>query len=274
MNAAHRIDPASGPLGMRTMRWLAIAALVAVTGLATGCATTRQAGDANAGDRADPIESVNRVVYRFNDTVDKAVFKPIAQGYKYVLPTQLRYCVSNAFGNIADVPTSLNNFLQGKFREGGSDLCRVAINSTVGFVGCFDIASRWGFEKHNEDFGQTLGRWGVPSGPYVVLPLLGPSTLRDSLALLVDSQADPVRYINVPPRNIAYGVRVVDRRAQLLDTSNLLEDAALDPYVFIRDAYLTRRQSLVDDGHSPGATDIQGGDATSPAQGTSPAEPK
>jgi len=259
-------------LRARLLRWLALAGVVALTALATGCATTRQGGGADtttasAPNPADPLEPANRVIYQFNDTVDKFLFKPIAQGYKAILPTQLRYCVSNAFGNVADVPTSLNDLLQGKFRDSGTDLCRVAINSTVGFFGCFDIASRWGFDKHNEDFGQTLGTWGVPTGPYVVIPLLGPSTLRDALALLVDSEIDPLRYINVRPRNISYGVRVVDRRAQLLDTSNLLEDAALDPYVFIRDAYLSRRQSLVDDGRPAPATDTQGGDAQSPTQG-------
>lgn len=258
----------SAASGSRWTRWVAVASVVVLTAFATGCATTRPADPAQqtAGERADPFESVNRAVYNFNDTLDRAIFKPVAQGYKAILPSQLRYCVSNAFGNIGDVPNAVNNLLQGKFAESGSDVCRVAINSTIGLLGCFDVASKWGFDKHNEDFGQTLGRWGVPSGPYVVIPLLGPSTVRDGLALLVDSQLDPIRYINVPPRNITIGVRVIDKRAQLLDASNLLQDAALDPYVFIRDAYLTRRQSLVHDGNPP-SDDAPSGGQAAPAQG-------
>lgn len=258
------------------LRRVALAFLLVGTGLVTGCASVQQLEQQvrTAGSQVDPIEPVNRTIYSFNDTVDRYFFKPVAEGYKFILPTIVRDCVSNAFGNIADVPTSANNLLQGKFKEAGSDVCRVAINSTVGVLGCFDVASRWGFEKHTEDFGQTLGRWGVGLGPYVVIPLLGPSSLRDSLALIVDSQLDPLGYINVPPRNIGYGVRVVDKRARLLDTTNLLQDAALDPYLFVRDAYLARRRSQVADGAPPPATNTQGGDATSPTQGTTPSEPK
>ncbi|MGI9024739.1 MAG: MlaA family lipoprotein [Burkholderiaceae bacterium] len=259
-----------------SLRWAVVAMLAASTALVTGCATTQQAIERvkTAGSRFDPIEPVNRVIYTFNDRVDKAVVKPVAEGYKAILPTQVRYCISNVFGNIADVPTALNNFLQGKIKEGGSDMCRVGVNTTVGLLGCFDIASKWGFEKHNEDFGQTLGRWGIQTGPYIVLPLLGPSTLRDASALfLVDSRTDPLRYVNdIPVRNISYGVRLVDRRAQLLDTTNFLEDAALDPYVFVRDAYLARRRSLVNDGNTRPADDAPGGDATQPTSGPKPAD--
>lgn len=279
------------------VRRAALVFLVAAAALLTGCATTRETARDVAGSvrsqfgKYDPFEPVNRVVYQFNDKVDKAVIKPIAEGYKAVLPDRVRYCVSNVFGNIGDLPVSLNNFLQGKFKEGGSDLCRVAINSTIGVLGCFDVAAKWGFEKHNEDFGQTLGRWGAPTGPYIVLPLLGPSTLRDAAALFaVDARIDPTRYINdIPVRNQLYGARLVDKRAQLLDTTNLLEDAALDPYVFIRDAYLTRRRSLVYDGNPPQATEAESGQPASdasqpdstkgasetpkPAAGSAPAKP-
>lgn len=240
------------------------------TALVTGCATTRSAIDTvrTAGSQMDPIEPFNRVVFTVNDKVDRAVFKPLAQGYEYILPMQVRSCVSNVFGNLADVPASLNNFLQGKVKEGGSDVCRVGVNTTVGLLGCFDVASRWGFEKHNEDFGQTLGRWGIPSGPYLVLPLFGPSTVRDGSALFVDSYIDPSRFVNdIPVRNSAYGVRLVDKRAQALDTTNFIDNAALDPYVFVRDAYLARRRSLILDGKSPPATDTQGGDASQPTTG-------
>lgn len=254
----------------RAGRWAFVMILVVMTGLVTGCATTRSAIDSvkTVGAQMDPIEPVNRVIYTVNDKVDRAVFKPLAQGYEYVVPSVVRSCVTNVFGNFADVPASLNNFLQGKFKEGGSDVCRVGVNTTVGVLGCFDVASKWGFDKHNEDFGQTLGYWGVPSGPYLVLPLFGPSTVRDASALLVDSQLDLMRYINdIPVRNIAYGVRLIDKRAQALDTTNFIDNAALDPYVFVRDAYLSRRRSLILDGRSPPPTDTQGGDAAQPTTG-------
>ncbi len=251
-------------------RWTSLALLAAVAALATGCATTRSAIDSvkTVSAEMDPFEPVNRVIYTVNDKVDRAVFKPLARGYEYVLPVQVRACVSNVFGNIADVPASLNNFLQGKFKDGGSDVCRVGVNTTVGVLGCFDVATKWGFEKHNEDFGQTLGFWGVPSGPYVVLPLFGPSTVRDAAALLVDSTTDPTRYVNdIPWRNSSYGVRLVDKRAQALDTTNFIDNAALDPYVFVRDAYLARRRSLILDGQAPPPTDTLGGDAAPPTTG-------
>jgi phospholipid-binding lipoprotein MlaA len=236
-----------------------------------GCATTRGTGDAQtrATSPEDPIEGFNRAVFNVNDKLDRAVFKPLAQGYEKVLPEPIRSCVSNVFGNVSDVPASLNNFLQGKFKEGSSDICRVGINSTVGVLGCFDLASKWGLEKHNEDFGQTLGRWGVPSGPFLVLPLFGPSTFRDGPALLVDTYLDPFHYVPlVAARNSIYGVRLVDKRAQALDTTNFIDNAALDPYVFVRDAYMARRRSLVNDGREPApATDTQGGDASQPTTG-------
>ncbi len=258
-------------------RWGALLSLVVVTGAVTGCATTQSAIGSvrTAASEMDPIEPVNRVIYTVNDKVDRAIFKPLAQGYEFILPVVVRSCVSNVFGNIADVPASLNNFLQGKIKEGGSDVCRVGVNTTVGVLGCFDIASRWGFEKHNEDFGQTLGVWGVPTGPYLVLPLFGPSTVRDGSALIVDGYLDPLRYVNdIPVRNISYGVRLVDKRAQALDTTNFIDNAALDPYVFVRDAYLSRRRSLVLDGREPPpATDTQGGDASQPTTGGATVKP-
>jgi phospholipid-binding lipoprotein MlaA len=258
----------------RTARRAMMIVLVAATALVTGCATTRHAGGSGDADApaasTDPIEGFNRAVFTVNDKLDRAVFKPIAQGYEKVLPDVVRSCVTNIFGNIADVPASLNNMLQGKFRDGASDICRVGVNTVVGVGGCFDIASKWGFEKHNEDFGQTLGVWGVPSGPYLVLPLFGPSTFRDAPALIVDAYTDPTHYISfVAPRNILYGVRLVDKRAQALDTTNFIDNAALDPYVFVRDAFLARRRSLVLDGREPAPppTDTQGGDASQPTTG-------
>ena len=257
----------NGRSGRLAPRWTSWASLLLITVFVTGCATTTGPGGVNQPSNPDdPIEGFNRGVFTVNDKLDRAVFKPIAQGYEKVFPEVVRSCISNIFGNIADVPNSLNNFMQGKFRDGSSDICRVGVNSVVGVGGCFDIASKWGFEKHNEDFGQTLGRWGVPSGPYLVLPLFGPSTFRDGPALLVDTYLDPTHYITfVAPRNSLYGVRLVDKRAQALDTTNFIDNAALDPYVFVRDAFLARRRSLVNDGREPSST--PGGDGWSSTTG-------
>ncbi len=217
---------------------------VAMAFVLTGCATS--------GHPQDPFEGYNRAMFTFNDTVDKAALKPVANAYQSVTPFFIRAGVGNFFGNLGDVSTAANNLLQGKVKDGGSDLLRVGLNTTVGVVGLFDIASEIGLQKHDEDFGQTLGRWGMASGPYVILPFLGSSTLRDVVALPVDARADPWAYKRpVNWRNVGTGIRLIDRRAALLDASNLLEDAALDPYEFVRDAYLQRRQSRVYDGEPP-----------------------
>ena len=220
-------------------------------GVLGGCATT-------GGNPRDPLEGYNRAMFGFNDSVDKAVLKPVARGYKKVVPEVARTGVSNFFSNTGDVWIGINNVLQGKVGPGVSDFGRFAINTTVGIVGLFDVASDAGLEKHNEDFGQTLGRWGVGPGAYVVLPLLGPSDVRDGLSLVVDMYGNPLRYVsNVPTRNELYGVRVVDTRTNLLDASQLMEEAALDPYAFVRSAYLQRRRSLVYDGHPPPEPDSE-----------------
>ena len=258
-------------LSIQWRRAMGMTLVVAAAVLATGCASTiKRSADDPGRAVDDPIEPFNRVVYTVNDRLDRAVFKPVAQGYVKVVPVQVRSCISNAFGNVADVPASLNNLLQGKFRDAASDVCRVGVNTTFGVAGCFDVASRWGFEKHNEDFGQTLGVWGVPAGPYLVLPLFGPSTFRDAPALFVDTYSDPTHFITfVAPRNVLYGVRLIDKRAQALDTTNFIDNAALDPYVFVRDAFLSRRRSLVLDGRepAPSPTDTQGSDGSSPTTG-------
>ncbi len=200
----------------------------------------------------DPYEKYNRAVFQFNDTVDNAFFKPVAKGYRAIVPEPARNCVGNVFSNIGDVFVAANNLLQGKPVEAASDVCRVVLNSTVGLFGCFDIATEVGLIKHNEDFGQTLGRWGVASGPYLVLPFFGPSSMRDSFGLGVDLYVDPVANINhVRTRNTMMGVRLVDRRAALLDVGDLLEKVALDRYAYLRDAYLQRRRSQVYDGNLP-----------------------
>ncbi|WP_426340462.1 VacJ family lipoprotein [Pseudoduganella sp. S-14] len=223
---------------MSKFRTLALS--LAVVGTLGGCA---------GPNPRDPFEGYNRAVFNFNDKVDEYALKPTATVYKNVTPGFFQTGVSNFFGNLADVWTAANNLLQGKVGDGMSDLMRVAFNSTFGLLGVLDIASEAGLQKHKEDFGQTLGSWGVPSGPYLMLPLLGPSTVRDTAALPVDISADPWQYkdpVNV--RNIGTVTRVVDQRAALLDASTLLEDAALDRYEFIRDGWMQRRNSQVYDG--------------------------
>lgn len=212
-----------------------------------GCASTNPQADGD--DNRDPLEGYNRAMFSFNDSVDRAVLKPVATAYQDVTPSFVQTGVSNFFGNIGDVWTMINNFLQGKIENGLNDFMRVAVNTTFGFGGVLDIASEAGIQKHKEDFGQTLGKWGVASGPYVVLPLLGPSTLRDTAALPADIYGDPWAYVDpVSVRNTGYVVRAIDQRAQALGATNLLEEVALDRYTFVRDAYLQRRESLVRDG--------------------------
>lgn len=231
-------------MSRKTSVLLALAAAAALSGCAVG------------PDKRDPMENWNRAVFKFNDTVDTYALKPVAKGYKNVTPGFVQTGVSNFFGNLGDVWTAANNLLQGKGAEGMSDVMRVALNSTFGLLGVLDIASEAGLPKHKEDFGQTMGKWGVQSGPFVMLPLLGPSTLRDTVGLPLDIAGDPWGYkdpVNV--RNIGTVTRVVDQRAALLDASTLLEDAALDRYEFLRDGYLQRRQSQVYDGEVPAQSD-------------------
>lgn len=222
---------------------LPAASLACVLAL-SGCAT--------ATDPRDPLEPINRGIYKFNDTVDKAVLKPVAQGYKAVLPQPVRTGVTNFFSNIEDVLIALNNLLQFKFHAAASDVARVAFNTTFGIAGIFDVATSFGLEKHDEDFGQTLGYWGIGDGPFLMLPLLGPSNLRDTVGLAAYYQLDPVLNLDhVPTRNTLSVLRFVNRRAQLLDAEKVLDEAALDPYTFLRDAYIQHRRSLVYDGNPP-----------------------
>jgi phospholipid-binding lipoprotein MlaA len=212
-----------------------------------GCATTGEERDPR-----DPFEPFNRGVYRFNDEFDQWVATPVATIYKKALHQEIRTRVGNFFANIQDLMIGVNNFLQGKVQDGVNDWARFAFNSTFGLLGIHDVASEWGMEKHNEDFGQTFGRWGVGSGPYLVLPFLGSSSARDGVGTALDYTASPaseIRPINL--RNTLYGLYLVNTRADLLDASRLLEEAALDRYVFQRDAYLQRRRSLIYDGSPP-----------------------
>ena len=222
-------------------RLVAISVAVLILG---GCATTR--------DNPDPWEGLNRKTYAFNDALDRAVMKPVAQGYVKVVPGFAREGVNNFFGNLEDIGTGLNNLLQGKPRDGASDLGRVVVNSVFGVFGLWDVATPMGLEKHYEDFGQTLGVWGVQSGPYLVLPLLGPSSARDGPARIVDPSWLYSEYVN--PESLYWGVWGLDKvreRANLFQAEGVLQEAALDKYSFIRDAWLQRRRSQVYDGNPP-----------------------
>jgi phospholipid-binding lipoprotein MlaA len=251
---------------------LTLKSLIAVLELIlSGCAT--------GTNPADPYESFNRSMYKFNDSLDKAVGKPLAKGYAYVMPTIGKVMVSNFFSNLDDVVVTANDLLQLKFRQAASDGTRVIFNSTLGIFGLFNVTSR--LEKHNEDFGQTLGYWGVGPGPYLMLPLLGPSTVRDSAGMLVDtvpSQTDKIT--PVVTRNSLYLLNGINRRAQLLNNEKVMDDASLDRYEFLRNFYLLRRLNLVYDGDPPRQKyDDDGGgdtpdtpDTAAPASQTVPAK--
>ena len=218
--------------------------IVLFVSLLAGCATGR--------DPRDPFESLNRGIYQFNDGLDKAILKPVAEGYRAILPQFVRSSVSNFFSNINDILVALNNLLQGKFATAYSDFGRIAINTTIGLGGLFDVATEAGIEKHDEDFGQTLGWWGFSDGPFIMLPFFGPSNMRDTGGRVVDFFTDPITYVR--PTGVRWGLwgtRVVSRRAELLDASTILEAAALDPYEFVRDAYAQRRRNLIYDGAPP-----------------------
>jgi phospholipid-binding lipoprotein MlaA len=222
------------------------------------CAVLQGCASAPNAHPRDPWEPFNRQVSSFNEGVDEAVVKPVATAYQHVTPELVRTGVSNFFGNLSDVWSLVNNVLQLKPRESVETLFRVGVNTTIGLAGLIDVATELRLVKHREDFGQTLGYWGVPTGPYLVLPLLGPSTLRDAAALPVDRQGNLVDGLDdVATRNSLTALRLVDLRASLLGAGRLLDDAALDKYTFTRDVYLQRRRGLVLDDTVP---------STSPAE--------
>lgn len=225
-------------------RFLVLAMAVSVSGLLGGCASS--------GNPKDPIEGFNRAMFAFNEGLDTAIIKPVAKGYDFVLPTPVKTGVTNFFANIADVFIALNGLLQGKPGEAASDVGRVLVNSTVGILGLFDVASEMGLEKHEEDFGQTFGRWGAGPGAYVVIPVFGPRTVRDTAGLVLDVAVDPVADVDhVATRNTLLAVRLVSDRANLLPADKVIEEAALDKYSYIRESYLQRRRSLIHDGNPP-----------------------
>ena len=225
-----------------------MAALAAL--LAVGCASNPNR------DPRDPLEPYNRAMFRFNNDLDRAFVRPVAQGYKAVVPEPVDRGITNFFRNIDDFTSFVNNILQFKMSRAGSDLGRIFMNSTVGILGFFDVATNAGLPSYKEDFGQTLGYWGLEPGAYFILPFFGPSTMRDNIGFAGDIVTDP--FFSIETGTIYWGfvgLRIVDVRADRLAVGDILLDAAVDPYVFLRDAYLQRRENLVYDGNPPEAED-------------------
>jgi phospholipid-binding lipoprotein MlaA len=223
----------------RTHIFLLIAAVVL-----TGCA--------NAHNPADPLEPLNRSIYKFNNSIDKAVVKPVAQGYSKIMPSVGKMMVSNFFSNLDDVVVTANDVLQLKLIQAASDGMRFLVNSTIGIYGLIDVASIGPLKKHDEDFGQTLGKWGVGSGAYLMLPIFGPSSVRDGIGRYVDTFPSLTTQIqDIQTRNQVYLGEGINHRAELLNQEKVLDVAMLDPYEFIRDSYLQRRVNLVYDGNPP-----------------------
>lgn len=213
------------------------------------------AGCATQANR-DPLEGVNRGVYKFNDVTDRYVFKPVATTYKKITPSPIRKGVNNFFTNLGSITTVLNDLLQLKFSNAFADAGRFVINTTFGIAGFIDVAGMDDIPLHKEDFGQTLGSWGVGNGAYLVLPFLGPSTVRDTTGLVFDTAtSDPITYTHnigqVRLHNQLRAVQFLDKRTELLDAKDFTDSASLDPYAFVRDAYLQRRENMVNDGKVP-----------------------
>ncbi|WP_144394921.1 MlaA family lipoprotein [Pleionea sediminis] len=212
---------------------------------------------ATSDNKVDPYESYNRKIYDFNRSIDKAVLQPVAKGYKAITPDPVETGISNFFSNLDDFGVMINNILQAKFIDASSDLGRILVNSTLGLAGLFDPASAMGLEKHDEDFGQTLGAWGVEPGPYLMLPFLGPSTLRDFSGEPVDNYLDPLKEIDKDSTEYQLkGLRLLDQRADLLSLEEQIENA-IDEYSFVRDAFLQNRKYKVYDGDLPFEDDFE-----------------
>ena len=209
-------------------------------------------GCATAPSKVDPFEPMNRALYSVHEVLDNAVARPVAEGYVAVVPQFMRTAFNNVFNNIDDLFSAVNGILSGKFDKAGNDLGRVMINTLAGAGGLIDVASDAGIERGNLDFGQTFAIWGIPPGPYLFIPLFGPTTVRDGTGVLVRIAVGPVGYIpDVPLRNSIYAVGYVDLRSQTLEVSDIVKEAALDRYTFIRNAYFQRRRYLIYDGKPP-----------------------
>jgi len=260
----------------RALLALMVGALLALG----GCATTQSfakstqnfAKEARGGPgaRLDPWENWNRKVFAFNEGLDEKILKPVATGYAKVVPQFVRRSVDNFFANAADAWSAVNNVLQGKPEPAFNDVVRFTTNTVFGIFGILDIASEFGLEHTYEDFGQTLGRWGFGAGAYIVWPLIGPSTVRETIALPLDRSVSPAIYISDGSYQFGIvGLQIINTRAKLLGASQVIDDIALDKYTFVRDAYLQRRRSLVYDGDAPEVPDASappGEPASAPAK--------
>jgi phospholipid-binding lipoprotein MlaA len=234
--------------------WMVLATCVVLA--LQACATVPNA------DARDPWESMNRRIYSFNDVLDKVALKPVATVYANVLPSPVRTGIHNFLGNLGDVWSMVNSALQLKGQATVETLMRIQVNTFLGLGGVLDVATEMRLEKRREDFGQTLGYWGVKPGPYVVLPVLGPSTLRDTLATPLDLKGDMVQQFNdTSTRSVLSVTRVIDTRSRMLQTLDIVKEAALDPYTFVRDGYLQKRESDVHDGNPPSIFDYSESEA-------------
>lgn len=251
----------SFPILQQRLRALPLAAALLLSGCATGPGAVPQ----------DPIEPFNRVVFSANDKLDRYVAVPLAKSYKAVLPGPVRTAIGNFFANLGDVGNTINNLLQGKGQHAVESLMRLSVNTVFGIGGLIDVATPAGLQKHSQDFGLTLGNWGLSSGPYLVLPLFGPSSIRDSVGVVGDLYADPERYVEAPTRTGLYALNFVSTRARLLDASELLEQAALDPYTFVRDAYLQQRSYRIHEGKETKSLPDYGDEGEMPAAPPAPA---
>jgi phospholipid-binding lipoprotein MlaA len=232
-------------------RRAALGAVLVVGVALAGCQTIRESRG-GPGQRLDPWEKWNRKVFNFNEDLDRRVLKPVATVYSDVVPQPVRRGVSNFFSNFADAWSAINNMLQGKFELGFEDATRVGANTLFGLFGILDVASEMGLDHHYEDFGQTLGRYGVGAGAYLVLPVLGPSTVRDAAALPVNRLATPPAFFDGTGTQVGLTVlQIVNTRSSLLGATRVIDDISLDKYTFVRDAYLQRRRSLTFDGEPP-----------------------
>jgi phospholipid-binding lipoprotein MlaA len=230
------------------MKVLRLLAVIAIAAMMLGCSSVPK----EYRDPRDPWQSYNRAMFKFNTDFDNAFFKPVAKGYQFVTPEPVDRGVTNFFNNVADLISAVNNALQFKLSRAGTDVGRIAVNSTVGIGGLFDVATNMGLQSYKEDFGQTLGYWGLGPGPYFIIPILGPSSVRDTIGWAGDIVVDP--FFSLSQDEIYWGFVVldaVDTRADLLAAGEILDEAAIDRYSFVRDAFLQRRHYLVHDGNPP-----------------------
>ena len=244
---------------------IALSLTLVISLLISACATVP--GPANP---KDPFQSTNRAIFKFNKALDEVAIKPVAQAYRFITPEFVRTGIHNFFSNLNDITVVVNDILQGKATQGGKDVLRFTVNTTVGLLGFIDVASHAGLEKHHEDFGLTLGHWGVGSGPYLVLPLIGPSTLRDTAGFITDTETGPYvlfSHVSTTHRAETFVLRTIQLRESLLNDEDLINDAALssDHYNFIRDGWLQRRRNQLMIGQNPAdADDISDEDSDDP----------